>query len=202
MKGLTEKQRNILNFIEDFMEVNVMAPTVYEIAEHFKIKTSTVFAHLRSLQKKNYMTRSSKARSISLTRPRSKTRRPTGICSIPFYEKNGIRSSRPLYCDSALLKDILDFRKLFAVKVPDNSLTRSGIFGGDIAILKKISPENLHDDDIVLVELDGRPVLRSFRDLSAEHAVLTDPAKGETALRQDGKELPVRGILVGVQRTL
>ena len=202
MKGLTEKQRNILNFIEDFMEVNVMAPTVYEIAEHFKIKTSTVFAHLRSLQKKNYMTRSSKARSISLTRPRTKNRRPSGICSIPFYEKNGIRSSRPLYCDSALLKDILDFRKLFAVKVPDNSMTGAGIFNGDIAILKKTPPDNIHDDDILLVELDGSPVLRSFRELNARHASLTDSAKGKTILRQDGKELPVRGILVGVQRTL
>ena len=55
MKGLTDKQRNILEFINDFMEANVMAPTVYEIAEHFNIKTSTVFAHLRSLQKKNYL---------------------------------------------------------------------------------------------------------------------------------------------------
>ena len=67
MKGLTDKQRNILDFIEDFMEVNMMAPTVYEIAEHFGIKTSTVFAHVRSLQKKNFLTRSSKARSMFCT---------------------------------------------------------------------------------------------------------------------------------------
>ena len=45
MKTLTEKQKDILNFIEDFMEKDAMAPTVYEIADFFKIKTSTVFAH-------------------------------------------------------------------------------------------------------------------------------------------------------------
>ena len=87
MKGLTDKQRNILEFISDFMEANVMAPTVYEIAEHFNIKTSTVFAHLRSLQKKNYLKRSSKARSISLSKPRRKSRCPNGLRSVPLLEK-------------------------------------------------------------------------------------------------------------------
>ena len=184
MKGLTEKQRNILNFIEDFMEVNIMAPTVYEIAEHFKIKTSTVFAHLRSLQKKNFMTRSSKARSISLTHPRTKSRRPSGVCSIPVYEKDGIRGGKPLYYDSRALKNVLDFRKLFAVKVPDGGMNEAGILDGDI----------------VLVELDGKPELRTFRELDPEHIALTS-ANGKSVPHSRG-EVPIRGVLVGVQRNL
>ena len=63
MKTLTEKQRNILEFIEEFLDREGMAPTVYEIADHFGIKTSTVFAHLRALQRKKQLSRSSKARS-------------------------------------------------------------------------------------------------------------------------------------------
>ena len=39
MKGLTEKQRQVLEFIESFEETNGMAPTVYEIAENFSVKT-------------------------------------------------------------------------------------------------------------------------------------------------------------------
>ena len=200
MKGLTEKQRNILNFIEDFMEVNIMAPTVYEIAEHFKIKTSTVFAHLRSLQKKNYMTRSSKARSISLTHPRSKTRRPSGVCSIPVYEKDGIRGGKPLYYDSRALKNVLDFRKLFAVKVPDGGMYDAGILDGDIAIFKKTA-DSVHDGDIVLVELNGKPELRTFRELDPEHVSLTSAGGKEPTSHIRG-EVPIRGVLVGVQRNL
>lgn len=201
MKGLTEKQRNILNFIEDFMEVNIMAPTVYEIAEHFKIKTSTVFAHLRSLQKKNYMTRSSKARSINLTRPRSKNRRPSGICTIPMYEKNGSRGNRPLYYDSAVLKNIFDFRKLFAVRVPDGSMTEAGILDGDIAILKR-GAENARNGDIVLVEIDGKPELRTFHVLDPEHIALTSPAGSQPTVTQNRKDASIRGVLVGLQRTV
>ena len=56
MKKLTEKQQNILTFIGDFEEREHMAPTVYEIADHAGIKTSTVFAHVRSLQRKGKLT--------------------------------------------------------------------------------------------------------------------------------------------------
>ena len=202
MKGLTEKQRNILNFIEDFMEVNVMAPTVYEIAEHFNIKTSTVFAHLRSLQKKNYMTRSSKARSINLTRTRTRNRRPNGICSIPVYDRDGIRNSRPLYYDSAALKNSFDFRKLFAVKVADDSMTATGIRNGDIAILKKFGSSNLRDGDIVLAEIDGDPVLRTFREIDEDHIALMKDSGEKTVLPQNRKESLIRGVLVGLQRSL
>ena len=65
MKNLTEKQKSIIDFIDDFIDRENMAPTVYEIADHFGIKTSTVFAHLKALQRKNQISRSSKARSIS-----------------------------------------------------------------------------------------------------------------------------------------
>lgn len=201
MKGLTEKQRNILNFIEDFMEVNVMAPTVYEIAEHFNIKTSTVFAHLRSLQKKNYMTRSSKARSINLTRTRSRTRRPNGICTIPVYEKDGMRGSKPLYYDSSVLRNIFDLRKLFAIKVPDSSMNAAGILDGDIAILKKFN-NNVHNGDIVLVEINGNPELRTFHELDADHIALTSASGSKPAIQKKRQEIPIRGILVGVQRSI
>ena len=85
MKGLTQKQKNIIEFINEFMTTQEMAPTIYEIAEHFHIKTSTVFAHIRALQKKNYLTRSSKARSISLSHPKKRSRFPAGVQSIPFH---------------------------------------------------------------------------------------------------------------------
>ena len=202
MKGLTEKQRNILNFIEDFMEVNIMAPTVYEIAEHFNIKTSTVFAHLRSLQKKNYMTRSSKARSINLNRPRNKGRRPSGICAIPVYEKDGMRGGKPLYYDSSVLKNILDFRKLFAVKVPDGSMSAAGILDGDIAILKKIGGNQIRNGDIVLAEVDGKPELRTYHELDADHFMLTAASGNQPSVQRTREEAPIQGVLVGVQRCL
>ncbi len=201
MKGLTDKQRNILNYIEDFMDVNLMAPTVYEIAEHFHIKTSTVFAHLRSLQKKSYLSRSSKARSISLTKPRAKTRRLSGICSIPFYEKNGQKSDREIYYDSSAIRESFDSRKLFAVRVQNSSLHSAGILDGDIAILKRFNNE-VKNGDIVLIEVNGTSELRTIRHLDGDTVELLPSSAGAKPLTCSKRELPIRGVLIGIQRSL
>ncbi|MBR2363687.1 MAG: MarR family transcriptional regulator [Lentisphaeria bacterium] len=205
MKGLTEKQRNILGFIEDFMEVNMMAPTVYEIAEHFGIKTSTVFAHIRSLQKKNYLTRSSKARSISLKHPHKKNRRPAGLRSVPLFnspEDAGTARSKnsEIFYDSSMLRNARDLKKLFAVRIG----TKMGDFGmldGDIAILKR-SPESLRNGDIVLMKIDGTSQLRSCHEVEPGimEFISGDHEKSVRSTR-DGN-LPVEGVVVGLQRSM
>ena len=47
MKGLTDKQQEILDFISEFTRQESMAPTIFEISTHFDIKSSTAFAHVR-----------------------------------------------------------------------------------------------------------------------------------------------------------
>ena len=205
MKGLTEKQRNILDFIEDFMEVNMMAPTVYEIAEHFGIKTSTVFAHVRSLQRKNYLTRSSKARSISLKHPHKKNRRPAGLRCVPLFnspEEAGSSKGKDteIYYDSAVLKNAGDLRKLFAVKI-GSEMGDLGMLDGDIAILKR-SPETLRNGDIVLVKIGGVPQMRSCHEIEPGIMEFISGDREKIVLHSDGRRFPVEGVVVGLQRNL
>ena len=67
MKGLTDKQKEILDFVSEFSRREGMAPTIFEISERFKIKSATAFAHVRALQRKGFVNRSSKARSLTLS---------------------------------------------------------------------------------------------------------------------------------------
>lgn len=66
MCSLTEKQKAIVRFIYSFQYDFNMAPSVYEIGNHFGLKIPSVFAHLESLLKKRVITKDSKARSIRL----------------------------------------------------------------------------------------------------------------------------------------
>ena len=66
MKGLTDKQKQILDFIGQYGQEQGMAPTINEISEHFDVTAATAFAHVKALQKKGMLNRTSKARSISL----------------------------------------------------------------------------------------------------------------------------------------
>ena len=191
MKGLTQKQKNIIEFINEFMTTQEMAPTIYEIAEHFHIKTSTVFAHIRALQKKNYLTRSSKARSISLSHPKKRTRFPAGVQSIPFRSIGEATAANPgdkaLVCDVAQLLDSPAKEDLYAIHVHGSDLNGNGIFDGDILIVKS-NPEKVGSEDIVVAEENGREILKQAKDAIVNGTPSDAPH--------------FKGVVVGLQRRI
>ena len=191
MKGLTQKQKNIIEFINEFMTTQEMAPTIYEIAEHFHIKTSTVFAHIRALQKKNYLTRSSKARSSSLSHPKKRSRFPAGVQSIPFHCIGVASAAEPgdktLVCDVTRLLDSPAKEDLYAVHVHGSDLNSSGIFDGDILIVKS-NPATVSGEDIVVAEENGREILKQAKD-AIINGTLSDAPN-------------VKGVVVGLQRRI
>lgn len=198
MKGLTEKQRKIVDFIEDFMNSARMAPTIYEIAEHFQIKTSTVFAHIRALQKKNYLSRSSKARSISLTRPRKKQKMPVGLQSIPLVNDS---THKELLCDSKLFRHFDNDRSVFAMHVKGSDLISSGILDGDIVILKS-QPLTISSGDIVLTEVDGENVLRTCYPVGTDTYELRAGNIDSKAMTAKKENFRVKGVVIGLQRSM
>ena len=57
MIGLTTKQREILIFINQYTQANSVPPTVREIGGKFRIASSSVFGHLKALQRKHFIRR-------------------------------------------------------------------------------------------------------------------------------------------------
>lgn len=209
MKGLTEKQRNILDFIEEFMDTNAMAPTVYEIAEHFRIKTSTVFAHVRALQRKNCLVRSSKARSISLNKPRRKLRRPSSFQAIPLVENlHGNTSDmaranagKQFFCDTSIIGSGVDSGKLYAMRVSGSAMRSLGILDGDIAIIKR-QTDSLKNGDIVVACVDGETAIRTCHQLDGSHYELIPSSPEQKVISGTMNELPLQGVVVGLQRSI
>lgn len=76
-KGLTEKQRKILEYIIDFQKENGFPPTIRELGDAFDIGSLRgVTVHLDALVRKGFMTRERTSRSIRITAP--DPRDPTG----------------------------------------------------------------------------------------------------------------------------
>lgn len=166
MKGLTEKQQNIVEFIEDFTATMGMMPTIYEIAEHFGIKTSTVFAHIRALQKKNVLHRSSKARSISLVKPQKKQKIPAGVQSIPLLESSGFDQKGDYLFNERLFFQSGDKhgKGVFAFYLGDQDNVPEGFRKGDILLVRTANPEELKYGDLLLTEKDGHSAFCSCID--------------------------------------
>lgn len=209
MKATTEKQKNILSFIERFQEENGMPPTIYEIADEFHVKTSTIFAHLRALQKKKLLTRSSKARSITLSLPVQHKKRNASLRTIPYViSRNNslMKDGSAILCDVSMLGHHgkqSDANDLCALRVSGNQFRSCGILNGDVAIIRK-SPVEYSQDDIVLTVQNGICELRkcsdiAVKDLPAKSDTNSSPKPHSGAMRHD---MPVKGILVGIQRSI
>jgi len=73
-KGLTEKQRNILEFIIDFQKENGFPPTIRELGDAFAIGSLRgVTVHLDALVRKGCMSRERTSRSIRILVPDPRT---------------------------------------------------------------------------------------------------------------------------------
>ena len=207
MRGLTEKQRCMLDFIKKFMDGNFMAPTVYELADSFKIKTSPVFAHLKALQRKKFLTRSSKARSISLTKPDMKSKRGSLPFPIPLMEERAsvspseclsLQKNGEIICNPALLGCDLGHRNLFAFKMTGHSMKDAGILHGDILIVKQ--GRKAEAGRIVVVTVGWEIAVAGCHPLS-DGSIELRPANPDFRTRTFSRDdVSIQGVAVAMQR--
>lgn len=206
MKGLTKKQQEILDFIEAFNHQEGMAPTVYEIAEHFDIKSATAFAHLRALQRKGYVSRSSKARSLTLLRSDS-PRHLSLTLTIPVLGR--ISAGVPLLAeeqvetaikfDPSLLPKGAGGHKLFGLRVTGDSMRDMGILDGDIVIAKQSDSWSIGDIVVALVETETTVKSLYVHDGQIE----LRPANPNYESQFYAPEtVYIQGVVVALQRTL
>jgi len=159
MKGLTKRQQETLDFIEEFINREGLPPTVDEIAAHFNITSPTAFAHIRSLQRKGYIKRSSKARSLTLLRA-DRPRQVSFTLSIPVLGR--ISAGMPLLVeehientiqfDPSLLPRGAGGHPIFALRVTGESMRDLGILDGDLVIAKQQDTASIGDIVVALVE--------------------------------------------------
>ena len=208
MKGITDKQQQILDFIEKYGQEQGMAPTINEISSHFQVTAATAFAHVKALQKKGMLTRTSKARSIALPGTSRKLHHFSMNLSIPLLGRisAGIPGEveeeveRYLTLDPTLVSSrYVPGDPLFAVRVQGESMRDAGILDGDLLIAQKT--DKVRIGDVVIACLDDA--------VTVKYLFLTDgkwelrPANPEFHSRfVDLDQLQVQGTVVGLMRQM
>ncbi len=204
-KGLTEKQQDILDFVADFTRREGMAPTIFEISERFNIKSATAFAHVRALQRKGYVNRSSKARSLTLAQSEKPRHFSLTLsvpvlgrisAGVPFLSEEHIE--RHIQIDPKTLPPRIGGQKLFALQVQGESMRDLGILDGDIIVAKQTQEASI--GDIIVAMVDGETTVKSL--------YLTDQQWELRPANPDYKsrlvpldKLAVQGVVVSLLRT-
>jgi len=206
MFGLTERQKEILKYVQEFIDSEGMPPTVYEIGDHFGIKTSSVFAHLNALQKKGFIKRTSKARSISIKEGFG-NKKPKSA-SIPLLRKiNAGLPQQSLGMQEDYVSLDRNFFKLgdssfiFCLNVSGDSMRDEGILDGDTVVVRKDSG-NIRDGDIIVALLDKTETTVK-KIYSAEGGrIELRPANGLLKTRYyNPDKILIQGKVIGVMRS-
>ena len=183
-----------------------MAPTVYEIADHFDIKSATSFAHIRALQRKGYLTRSSKARSLALTKSSSMPRHLSMALSVPVLGR--ISAGMPLMAeqnvehtiqvDPKILPPSAGGDKIFALQVNGESMRDAGILDGDTIIASECN--NASIGDVVVAMVNGDTTVKTLYINNNRVELRPSNPEFKTQLYAP-EEVQIQGKVIALQRT-
>ncbi|HXG57487.1 MAG TPA: transcriptional repressor LexA [Thermoanaerobaculia bacterium] len=203
MKYLTERQRDILNFIRDFQRERGVAPTHREICDRFGFSSfGTVYKHLSLLEKKGLIRRDwNQKRGVELVDGASGSPATAGgVRELPLF--GYIAAGRPLDVEPSnetiTVPEHLTTRgENYVLKVRGDSMIEDGILDGDLVI---IAPrEDAHNGEMVVANVAGEVTLKRF--YRERERIRLQPANSMMSPIYVSKgDVAVQGVVVGLMR--
>lgn len=201
MKYLTERQRDILQFIREFHKERGFAPTHREICDRFGFSSyGTVYKHLSLLEKKGLIRRDwNQKRGVELVeKPAPET--PPGVRELPLF--GTIAAGQPIEVErsdeTVTVPDRLTSRgENYVLKVRGDSMMDDGILDGDYVIIAK--RERAENGEMVVANVNGEVTLkRLYRE--GERVRLQPANSMMNPIYASARDVSVQGVVVGLMR--
>lgn len=202
MEKLTQRQKNVLEYISDHLADKGYPPTLRDIADHLNISgTLGVMKHLDALERKGYIRKiAGTSRGITLTR------HSAAAVSLPVV--GVVRAGLP----QPAIEDIegyfsIDRSQLksggaFFLRVKGDSMINDAILEGDLALVRPQSTAT--NNDIVVAMIDGEATLKRF--FRKKNYICLRPANPNyediIICAGSGGEVSIVGKVVGIYRPL
>lgn len=165
MSELTEKERQVLEYITDTIRREGFSPSVRDIGEALKIKsTSTVQSYIKRLEEKGVLKRESgKSRTLRIDTYQRDSQRTV---KVPILGK--VAAGKPIlaienqegYVDFPMPGVSRGYKDLFALRVAGESMINAGILSGDIVVVRR---ENYAENgDIVVALVEDEATVKRF----------------------------------------
>ena len=202
MKYLTERQRDILQFIREFQAERGVAPTHREICDHFGFSSyGTVYKHLSLLEKKGLIRRDwNQKRGVELVDKPTPAEVPPGVRELPLF--GVIAAGRPIEVDvsdeTITVPERLTSRgENYVLKVRGDSMIDDGILDGDYVIIAR--RQEATNGEMVVANVAGEVTLkRLYRE---GERIRLQPANALMApIYAQARDVAVQGVVVGLMR--
>jgi repressor LexA len=219
---LTQRQRDILDFISTSIDRRGYPPTLREIGEHFGIRsTNGVSDHLKALEKKGFLARedlkSRAMRPVSFGRGDGVTdvgpiaigaaRMGQELCEVQVLGR--VAAGQPLLAvenvEDTVVVDrffIGSSREVFALRVVGESMIEDGILDGDYVFVRKTPSASR--GEIVVAMIEGEATVKRY--FPEGEVIRFQPANATMQpilVRQsEFRSVDILGVVVGVYRQL
>jgi len=200
MKELTERQKEVISFISDYIKEHSYPPAIRDIAAYFSISVKGAHDHITALRKKGHIKHTNKRpRTMGLIH--SKSDEASELISIPLL--GSVAAGMPLLAEENFDGNVLIHhsmlkknKKYFALKVKGDSMSGAGILEGDIAIIEK--QNTARNGEIAVAVIDEAAALKRFFKESTRIKLQSDNPNYQPIYSPDVKIL---GRLSGIIRS-
>jgi len=207
-RELTDRQKEILEFIESYLELNGYPPTYREIGKHFNISsTFGVKRHIDALIKKGYLnSERNSSRVLSLVNAEKMLEKHYNSNSIEIPIVGRVAAGYPIFAQENIEgmlnvdSSIVHGRdKVFALKVQGDSMINAGILEGDLVIVKQ--QKEAKEGEIIIALLGDESTVKRFSQPDDSIINLIPENEKYSVIEvKDTDEFSVVGKVVGVFR--
>ena len=223
--ALTQRQRDILDFISASIVERGFPPTLREIGEHFQIRsTNGVNDHLKALEKKGHLRREDlKSRAMRPVLPDgngevvplrraahgtiSEIATDEDMVEVPILGK--VAAGQPILAveqasDAVRIDRMLigGHREVFGLRIVGESMIEDGIFDGDYVFVKKTP--SARPGEIVVAMIEGEATVKRY--YPEGDVIRFQPANANMrpilVRKSELKTVDILGVVVGIYRKL
>lgn len=196
---MTKRQKQLVDFLRDYIDDHGYAPTLDEIGRHFGLASlATVHKHLRNLEEKGFIKRlANHSRAMEL----SPTVRGARAVMVPLAGRVAAGTPIEPVEDQEMIaipEDLIGRGETYALRVRGTSMVGEGILDGDIIVVESyVRPEN--GATVVAVVRGEATVKKLYRERGGR--IRLQPANDRLApMICRAEDVEVRGIVIAVLR--
>jgi repressor LexA len=199
MLPLTKRQREILDFLNEFIQQHGYAPSLEEIGRKFSLSSlATVHKHLTNLQEKGFIKRAwNRSRSVEMVPNK------TGGRALELPLLGYVAAGMPIEAvvgneTIAVPEDLVGKRDTYVLRVKGDSMIDEQIRDGDFVIVE--DRRTADNGEMVIAMLHGSDV--TLKKLYREHGrIRLQPANPAVQpIIAAPEDVVVQGVVVGVMR--
>ena len=199
MLPLTKRQREILDYLNDFIQQHGYAPSLEEIGRRFGLSSlATVHKHLTNLQEKGFIKRSwNRSRSVELIPSRVGTR----SVEVPLlgYVAAGLPIEAIAGVETINVpEDLVGKGDTYVLRVKGDSMIDEQIRDGDFVIVEDRKTAENGEMVIALVGGTEATLKKFYREHGRIRLQPANPAMQPMLF--DPEQIQVQGVVIGVMR--